>query len=231
MTMRCHCAIALLPLILLTSRALAQTRPATTPSTDRYLINGRVIDATSTKPIDKFTLVMRPAKNVYWQNHMLRRFSGGTFKFPHPRGWNDILIRVWADGYKPSIVRVPEDKDDVEVWLKPAQTLRGRVAGVDGKPLAGAQVGLAGVGQELRVSGDKLALADLTHELDRKIVTTAADGTFELPDDPEAMKIVVTHAIGYGEADVSRIDDPIAIKPWARVEGQLLRGSAPAPGW
>jgi hypothetical protein len=224
--------IALLPLALLASSTNAQTRPATTTAPiERYLINGRVIDATTTKPIEKFTLVMRPTKNVYWQNHMVRRFTGGTFKFPHPRGWNDILIRVWADGYKPSIVRVPEDKDEIEVWLKPAQTLKGRVIGTDGKPLADAQVGLAGIGQELHVNGTKLSLGDICHELDRKIVTTSADGTFELPDDPEAMKIVVVHALGYGEADVSRIDDPIGIQPWAAVTGQLLRGSAPAPGW
>jgi len=228
-----HAALIAPLLALLLSPTGAQTRPTTTtaPAVDRYLINGRVIDAATTRPIDKFTLVMRPTKNVYWQNHMVRRFTGGTFKFPHPRGWNDILIRVWADGYKPSIVRVPEDKDEIEVWLKPAQTLAGRVVGMDGKPLAGAQVGLAGVGQELQVRDAKLALGDICRELDRKIVTTRSDGTFELPDDPEAMKIVVVHASGYGEADVSRIEDPITIQPWASIQGQLLRGDAPAPGW
>src|SRR6476620_9820525 len=102
---------------------------------------------------------------------------------------------------------------------------------MDGKPLAGAQVGLAGVGQELQVRDAKLALGDICRELDRKIVTTRSDGTFELPDDPEAMKIVVVHASGYGEADVSRIEDPITIQPWASIQGQLLRGDAPAPGW
>jgi hypothetical protein len=213
---------------------LSQTLPSTAPSTrpvEKYLIHGRVIDATTTKPIDKFTLVMRPAKNVYWQNHMLKHGAGGAFKFPHPRGWNDILIRVWADGYKPTIVRVPEDKDDVEVWLKPAQILKGRVVDSEGKPVADAQVGLGGIGQELSVSADKLRISDICHELDRTIVRTGADGTFAISDDPEARNVVVVHSGGYAEAEVSRIEDPVVLQPWGRIEGQLLRGATPAPGW
>ncbi len=227
-----------MPIVLLlmstTGLAHAQTQPATTAPArkiDQYLINGRVIDATTTRPIEKFTLVLRPAKNPFWQPHTLKRHANGTFKFPHPRGWNDILIRVWAKGYKPLVVRVAEDQDEVEVWLKPAQSIKGRVIGADGKALAGAQVALAGLSQEVRISGGKLALADICRELDRKTVQSAANGMFELPDDPEASKVVVVHESGYGEIELSRIEDGIVVQPWARVQGLLLRGASPAPGW
>ena len=230
------------PLILLLALILsiplhAQTQPPTATTTapsklDQYLINGRVNDATTTKPIDKFTLILRPAKTPFWQPHTLKRYAGGnTFKFPHPRGWNDILIRVWADGYKPSVVRVAEDQDQVEIWLKPAQTIKGRVIATDGKPLSGAHVALAGISQEVSITHDKLALSDLSRELDRKIAQTDAAGAFELPDDPEARQVIVVHQDGYAQADLGDLDDPIAVKPWGQIKGQLLRGSSPAPGW
>jgi thiol-disulfide isomerase/thioredoxin len=90
--------------------------------------------------------------------------------------------------------------------------------------VAGAWVGLATASQTLHIQDEEVP----THS-DAPEATTGEDGFFSLPPQLERWQIVVIHDQGYAEVDEAALTaGDITLTPWARVEGTVHIGTAPA---
>jgi hypothetical protein len=219
-------------MLLITSHGLARADPKTFTET-----LGTVIDARTKKPITKFITVLRPAQSAgaTWQSHTFKEHSdpNGEFKIPLKNVWQEgAYVRVMADGYKPAKARIDYAiTDRVEIWLKPAETITGRIVDPAGKPVAGAEVALASEFGALRLESGHLKFNGLGPKAGQKIVKTSPDGAFQLAGDEDDGIIVITHESGYGQIKPADPTDKITLKPWARIQGQLLLGTRPGAGW
>ncbi len=198
---------------------------------------GTVIDARTQKPVTSFFTVLRPARSTgaTWQSHTFREHADakGEFRIPIKNVWQEgAYVRVMADGYKPAKARIDKATTDrLEIWLKPADPITGHVVDTGGKSIAGADVALASEFGALRLESGHLKFNGLGAKAGQKIIETARDGAFELPGGEDDAFIVIVHESGYGQVKVNDPSDRITLKPWARIQGQLLLGTKPGAGW
>lgn len=102
--------------------------------------------------------------------------------------------------------------------------IRGRVLDPSGRPAAGAEVMLARFSSAVYVYGPAKPGV--------LVVSTASDGTFEFPAQPDATSIVVRSDEGFAQVRVADLQNgaPIQLVPWGRIEGTLKVGSTPQGG-
>jgi beta-lactamase regulating signal transducer with metallopeptidase domain/uncharacterized GH25 family protein len=107
-----------------------------------------------------------------------------------------------------------------------AQSVSGRVIGLDGKPVAGAKVVFATNNQEHRF-WDHGEL-----EPDNGPVSSDANGAFALPVQSERYTVIVTHDEGYAEVTLGPDGFPheLRLNKWARVEGRVMQAGQPVAG-
>jgi hypothetical protein len=223
----------LIALILLAaaSSVLAERKPFT-PTTQCI---GTVIDAKTKQPVGKFFIVLRPANSpgASWQQHTFKEHADarGEFRIDLKRVWDEgAVVRVMAEGYRPGKARIDKSKTDrLEVWLKPAEPIVGKVLDDQQKPVAGAEVALASEFSDVRLESGHLRLRQMAQKAGQKVVKTTADGSFALADTDDEAVIVVAHESGFGQAKRGATDS-IVLKRWARIEGQLLLGTRPGAG-
>ena len=206
-----------------------------------------VIDAETGAPIDRFQVVagvrssvIQPGEDakespiVNWQPHTLRASVAGVVIWPLERAYEEMALRVEADGRMPT--RTPwisraSGAQKITIKLSRAEPFRGRVLTPEGKPASGAVVALAIVQSnailnkgELQSPIDELTLSASDRWRFPRSARTNDDGRFELPaeNDPTAA-ILISHDSGVAEmslAEFRRATD-VKLKPWARLEGRL----------
>jgi hypothetical protein len=212
---------------------------------DALVISGTVRDASTGLPIPKFRIITgwpsshRDTTQVSWSSldRFWMTFEGGRFKhvFEEPvvggTTERNFVLKFEADGYAPFISRVvkaEEVKVDFDIALQPAASSVVTVLLPDGRPAAGADVGLVSPGANLNLlhgtfdrsqSGGNLSRAD-------------AQGKFKLSPDSSITRVIVAHPDGFAEATMeSIVNNPlITLQPWGRIEGTYLSGGAPVAG-
>jgi hypothetical protein len=244
------CLAATLSLPTLVVRA-AEAPPPTEPDRPAApLGNGirvTVFDTTGRKPIKEFQVIAGvrsqaggdPAKAVVnWQPHTLRNGHDGGLIWPLDRAYDEMALRVEADGYAPQVLAWLEKKNgpqNVVFELSPDKGIAGRVLTSDGNPAAGATVALAMVQRDAVLENGKLRQAGAPmpeRPSDRwrwpRFMETDAEGRFRLPpeNDPTAA-LLITHERGVRElalADFKKAPE-VSLQPWGRVEGKVQWGS------
>jgi hypothetical protein len=223
-------------------------------------IAGRVLDADSGRPSAKCRVI--PAyedrfdsddrDRITWQSQQMKEFSDGRFLYETNRPWNETLLRIEADGYRPAVTRaVNKSEKSVEFDVK---LVRDAFAGVvllpNGQPAAKAQVAIASHTNEVTVQSGKLSYSGHGEKL-RKVVETDGQGRFTLPAEIDPSVVVVAHEFGYAEIttvpphsgknipDVKQPNEAkplnnhalkITVQPWGRVEGRILAQNKPVAG-
>jgi beta-lactamase regulating signal transducer with metallopeptidase domain len=207
----------------------------------RIPVHGKVVDAATGAPIQGFALY----EGTHFKVNRLGSWSWDLEPRPQlePSGFVDSLktldrlirYRVQAKGYRPQLCepmdadKLPNEPISLEFRLEKDGGYQGIVRTPDGQPAAGATVyaqtkdprdvfGLliaAGVGQPTKA----------TH-----VLTTTADGKFQLEPREEPFVCFISHPAGYAQfTDVELFQHrEIKLAAWGRIEGEFaLDGNPP----
>ena len=199
------------------------------------VISGKVLDAETKEPIRKFRLITGVAfaddnPRISWDRREIIPGSDGhyskTFFFPY----NALLVRIEADGYFPADsrrVKSSEGKVTYDFSLKKGESVAGLIRGPDGKPAAGAEVGLATANAGLYIQNGR------NNRSDSGVWTkTDDDGKFSFPPQTEAFDLIALHDQGVRRVAGNDLANrkQIDLEPWAKVSGNLLVSNRPAAG-
>jgi hypothetical protein len=204
-------------------------------------VRGKVTNASTGRPIERFTVVAGSYYRFANRDGALREadwdrggpqwdFTGGTYQaeFSHPLV-AAVAVRIEAQGYQPATSKPFEmEAGDVtfDARLEPGEGPSGVVHGPDGRPLAGAAVILSTRSSRAQLYNGRF------HEGAYPRVLTGADGRFGFPAQTEPFRVFVDHDSGFAEADEKALaaSTPLTIRPWGRIEGLVKIGNRPAAG-
>lgn len=134
-------------------------------------------------------------------------------------------IRVQAEGYMPAITEIPSPSSPetgsvtCNIKLRKAALLAGAVLGLDGQPLADAEVFLTK--RQFLVKG---RMADANARRTSQIVKTKADGRFTFPPEAEPFHLVVLHEKGHLVLTEEQLAaaPTVRIMPWTAENTEFL---------
>ena len=195
-------------------------------------IAGKVSDATTSKPIDKFTIViveeLAPGLAVTERHNALERSRGQYVTDKLDRIDVGYRVRIEANGYRSAIsnvFHVGDHNPTADFLLESAPAASGRVIDSDGNPVKGAKVYLATKMQNLR---------DLQSDTEGAFgndfrVETNQQGEFQFPAQFERYAVIAICDVGYAEVNLRPHQSPgeVKLKKWAQVGGRLLQAGIP----
>ena len=204
-------------------------------------ICGKVIDARTGQPIERFTVMHgnyyrfanpdRALRNVNWErNGSEGDFTGGQYELEYALpSVAAVAVRVEARGYKPASsepFRMEAGDARFDARLEPGVGPSGVVHGLDGRPLAGARVILSTRSIRAQLYNGKF------HEGAYPQALTGADGRFNFPAPAEPFRVFVDHESGFAEANEKTLAalSHLTVKPWGRIEGTVKIGTRLAAG-
>lgn len=196
------------------------------------LVTGKVVDAESGLPIEKFQVVRgifwgSGNEQIHWERYNLIEGRDGKYEieFTEPRAGHHV--RIEAPGYRPGVSRLlKNDEGEVRVnfSLEEGKGPSGIVKTPAGQPAEGATLHIA-------IGGEGLYFHDGLRESNRQTpnANTAADGTFALPFLDDRFELVCLHESGWAQLDQSQLVDEVEIQlqPFSIVEGKVVEGSTP----
>ncbi len=201
---------------------------------DRVLrISGRVRDATTGKPVDRFLLMpvrfFRPDQpySARWraQQQNSDEFGLEFDSTDFPNG-----IQIEAPGYLPyrSVsFRVGDADPELDIRLQPAERYEGRVVDQRGRPLKDAHVYVGTACEQLSLENN----APSQEWNANYRVQTDLNGTFEIAAQIDRYGLIIVAPEGYAEVAREPSEKPgvIRVEPWAKVSGRLMQHGKPVP--
>ena len=195
-------------------------------------ITGRVTEAATGRPIDRFTIIpVRSLDEVrdwfYVDRQEAKEFRGGNYSLVEEdaRYTSAYRVRVEAEGYRAAMsgtFRFGDSMKTSDFMLEPG-VLRGRVLSGD-KPVQGAKVYLATKTQAYdRYRTDDNPANNNYH------VTTNDRGEFNFPAQFERYTLIAVHDDGYAEVTLPPDQSPgdLVLQRWASVDGRLFQAGKP----
>lgn len=213
------------------------------------VVTGTVRDATSGQLIPRFRIACGwPDSNhpndptlAHWStiDRFRLNFADGEFRhsFEEPLVMHatnpSYILKFEADGYAPFTSRVihpDEGEVSLDVQLRTAVAMTVTVLLPDGRPAAGADVGLISPTSRLRLLPGGFSHQNL--ESHGALLMTDSAGHFNLPSDDTITRIIVADADGYAEVVPSDLagQPTIRLQRWGRVEGTYMVGGQSATG-
>jgi RNA polymerase sigma factor (sigma-70 family) len=203
-------------------------------------VHGTVTDAETDGPIETFVLIPgsgphRPGWPLEWHRNSPHSFTGGKFDLTGPNieqgGYRSI--RIEAEGYEPAeFLRFRDSLEDVahDFKLKKAVPLSGIVRGPDGRPVAGVDVGLSGVGYDAPIVNGRLQPGSGHHSKLRD--RTGPDGRYAFPPQGHRVSVVAVHDTGIAIRSATELaaSTDLVLAPWGRIEGVAKIENKPAAG-
>jgi peroxiredoxin len=197
----------------------------------RTTVRGTVVDATTGRPIPKFSVTqatIHPPRNLSpsWDSDPDLggvKKTPGAFEYPLNDAADRYILRVQAEGYLPtdSVLISPEGGDlPLTFGLEKAEPIRGTVLNPDGSPARSGSIYLVPARHIFNL--DCLNRGKFWH--DRQIhATIGPDGRFALP--PQRDDYAIVAPLETGIAIIARDELPrdhvIHLKPWARASGTI----------
>jgi hypothetical protein len=172
------------------------------------VVSGRILDATTKQPVTAFDLIFGtyypPQVQGYtgWAREAALHFQGDSYRYvfsspaqmdsrdgiaPGEEGFH--RIRIEAPGYEPGVSRpIANDEESVSIdfQLKPAPVIHGEITAVDGSPVKGAQIVVAGPGNPLQIINGACR-----SKWDQLSVNTNDKGEYDLPPQEEDFPIAI----------------------------------------
>ena len=160
-------------------------------------VSGRVIDAETKQPIQRFRAVagMYAPAYIFWLNKNEFAETAGRYKIREHAGSGAYLVRIEADGYLPGVsrpIQSGEDTVDVDFALVKGRDIRATVLTPNGTPAHDAQVVLAIGGQSIRVEHGALGQREGAVAESR----TDATGQFHITAKNDDFWLVIVHGSG-----------------------------------
>ena len=179
-----------------------------------FAVTGQIVDPDG-RPVEGATISARRWREQSNRLHLEAKSDGdGHFELKNAPA-DRWMYRIEAEGYMPAESRVFQpyapDKGKVtyDFKLSKAPQLTGTVLGVDGKPLAGANVYLATERMNIQNRTD-------VYSGTAQSVQTDADGRFELNPEVEPFCLVVVHEQGVAMITEKECATPpeLKLEPW-----------------
>ncbi len=177
---------------------------------DAIQVAGRVIDAETRKPIPHVRVVATSVRgdnlkrgHVTWQMHLLKSFENGSIDYRLERGYQQTVVRIDADGYRPFVTPIIEKGKPLKQDFRLKHDgIQGVVLTPDGKLAANAQVAMSTWTLELNVEDGRLQYVRDAKKFGREIVETDSAGRFTLPAETDPLTVVVAHASGFTQQPI-----------------------------
>lgn len=179
---------------------------------------------------------------VNWQPHTLREGRNGGMIWPLNKAYDEMALRVEADGCEPRVYAWIDKKkgpQDLYFQLKSSDGIKGRVSTPDGHPATGAVIALGMVQRDAVIENGALRHAGAPapeKASDRwrlpVMVTAGTDGTFQLPPETDSTAaVLITHTSGVREIPLSEFQKQpeVTLQPWGRIEGKVLWADKAGP--
>jgi hypothetical protein len=211
-------------------------------------ISCRVIDARTKEPIPKFRVIYgtyfpeRHPIGSNWNTSYPKIFTAGAYVQhtgspvtigdgkggPGESGFR--RLRIDADGYQPAVSRPianEEEQIECDFELEPGAAITGTIRDAEGRPAAGIELIVAGLGNPMMVRNGE--------PYHRQSITVTADetGRYVLPPQEEDFPIVVAHPkLGYATTTCSElaVTPDLQLRAWGRLEiAATVRAGAKPP--
>lgn len=176
---------------------------------------------------------------INWQPHTCAVGKEGDYVWPLARAYDEMALRVEADGYQPQAftgIKKANGVQHVVFQLAEDQGVTGRALTPSGRPAADGTVAL-GLCQkdivweegQLRGAGDPLPEKPGDRWRRPLLVKTDADGRFRLPTESEPAVVLIVHESGVKEIayDTWKKAPEVALQPWGKVTGRVQWGTKP----
>ena len=208
-------------------------------------IIGSVVDAETGKPLEKFSLIegvgYDDGRAPEWEGATAKTIFDGRYEITIVQEGFPSLVRVEAEGYMPAESRVfrpyHPDKDEItyDFKLRKAVPLSGTVLGLDGKPLANADVYLAT--NQMTINNRKVIYFGQTdHKISFYVnnftTKTDGEGRFKFAPEGEPFCLVVVHEHGVAMITEEKFKSsvPLSIQAWTNQNQTLQIVRRPANG-
>ena len=200
-------------------------------------IVGSVVDAKTGIPLEKYSLIegvgYDDGRAPEWEGASAKTIFNGRYEITIAQEGFSRLVRVEAEGYMPAESRVfrPYDPDKGEITydfrLHKAAPLTGTVLGLDGKPLAGADVYLAT--NQMTIDNRKVSYYGNTNRktsfyVNNCTAKTDGEGRFKFAPEVEPFCLVVVHEQGVAmiTEEGFKSSVPLSIQEWTN-QNQTLQ--------
>jgi hypothetical protein len=197
-------------------------------------VHGKVLDAKTGKPIDKFTVTNgfdhEDGRAPQWDTFTVRTFTGGQYEFEYMQEIFTYRLRIDAEGYQSAMSdcirpsEISESQVVLDFKLDKAAAVEGVVLSPDGTPLSKAEVVIAT--HWVRIQNGQV---DSRSSEYNRILRTGSAGKFRFDPPVEPYLIIVLHEQGYAEVTPPEFaaSPRITVSAWGRVEGTLRIGAKP----
>ena len=180
---------------------------------------------------------------VNWQPHTLRIGTNGGMLWPLDKAYEEMALRVEADGCVPQVfqwIEKTKGPQDLFFQLSEDKGTHAQILTPEGQPAAGATVALAMVQRDAVIEGGKLrhegeSLPEKAADRWRlpRLIQVDAGGGVMLPaeSDPTAAVLVV-HLSGVLEMSLTEFkkSQVVKLQPWGRIEGKVQWGDKAGAG-
>ncbi len=205
-------------------------------------VHGTVTDASTGKPIRKFTIIRgcifasaqsnpRTPQQISWNQMNPKTITGdGHFVYTMPIQRAAYAIRIEASGYLPSDSRLfHNNKRQISLSFKlvPSRDISATVLNPNGTPAAGAKAVLVPARRTAIIGFGTWSLlqGDIRSQVD-------AHGHLRFTPQRGAYLLAIYNRMGYAVRTRNNLQksSTVVLRKWVHIRGTLLFGSKPAPG-
>jgi beta-lactamase regulating signal transducer with metallopeptidase domain/protocatechuate 3,4-dioxygenase beta subunit len=213
------------PLIARDEEYVFRTQPA-------LVISGKVVDAETKKPIEKFTVTPGArfdASHKHWSQNERFAATRGKYQIRHVHDAFAHLVRIEAAGYQAALsrdIQSNEGRVSIDFELQRAADIAATVLTPEGKPATKAEVAVGIGGSQINVFNGTFG-----HQTYATKLETDESGRFHFPSPDAPFQLVIVHPAGFAHVKdtLEGIPEEIMLKGWARVTGTFRVGSRTAP--
>jgi beta-lactamase regulating signal transducer with metallopeptidase domain/uncharacterized GH25 family protein len=205
------------------------------PADGDFHVTGAVIDAGTRKPLDGFAITKgyddpAPLGPTQW----ITTIQGTNGRFDILLSTNPFnranVVTIQADGYMPQCSWIITAETNVTLELTRGVGRTGVVLKPDGHPAAGVRVYLTDEQSAVYVADPEMKVNEDQFGTQRtQITNTDSSGRFTFKPGLDDKAIVVLADAGFAQVGVQELSGhpEVKLRPWSKVEGQLLIGSRP----
>jgi RNA polymerase sigma factor (sigma-70 family) len=208
----------------------------------KILLHGTVTDQSTGHRLPEFTVLWAQGyeKGYVVNTQVLTEGRNGKFAINMLPAWvchysspgSSTRVDFRAPGYVNKVVLLPAGTSDInlDVALKPAVDIAGRVFCPDGSPAAKATVFFHGEHFRFNVMND---FCVATGQYPFPVETnTGADGTFRLPMIDQIDRLEVAHSAGWASVPLDAASTAVIhLQPWGSITGVVRSSSGVRPGF